>query len=102
MHNLVDTKPQYPGRESHLNLNYLGASESAISNQQPDELPELTRTQTTANLAEKKPSLLGTTILVIATITLYGFGIHQLSNTVTNILQTVVEEVEQDYRFRVF
>ncbi len=101
MHNL-DPKAQYPGRESHLNLNYLCASEPAISNQQPDELPEPTRTETTANLAENKPSLLGTGILVIATITLYGLGIHQLSNTVTNILQTVVEEVDQDYRFRVF
>ncbi len=98
----LDTKAQYSGLSSSLNLNYRSVSEPAISNQQPDELPEPTRTETTANLAEKKPSLLGTTILVIATITLYSLGIHQLSNTVTNILQTVVEEVEQDYRFRVF
>ncbi|WP_019506823.1 hypothetical protein [Pleurocapsa sp. PCC 7319] len=101
MHNL-DPKVQYPGRESHLNLNYLSAFEPAISNQQPDKLSEPTRTEKTANLAEKKPCLLGTAILVIATITLYGLGIHQLSNTVTNILQTAVEEVDQDYRFRVF
>ena len=101
MHNL-DTKAQYSGLSSRLNLNYGSVSEPAISNQQPDELPEPTRTETTANLAEKKPSLLGTTILVIATITLYSLGIHQLSNTVTNILQTVVEEVGQDYRFRIF
>ncbi len=39
MHNL-DTKLQYLGRESHLNLNCLCASEQAISNQQPDELPD--------------------------------------------------------------
>ncbi len=97
MHNL-DTKAQYLGRQSDCNLNYLCASKQAISSQ----LSEPSRTETTAHLDEKKPSLLGTAILVIATITLYGLGIHQLSNTVTNILQTVVEEVEQDYRFRVF
>ena len=94
----LDTKAQYSGLSSRLNLNYGSVSEPAISNQ----LTEPTRTETTANLAEKKPSLLGTTILVIATITLYSLGINQFSNTVTNILQTVVEEVEQDYRFRVF
>ena len=101
MHNL-DTLAQYSALSHPLNLNYTSVSEPAINNQQPDELPEPTRTETTANLAEKKPSLLGTAILVTATITLYGLGIHQLSNTVTNIVQTVVEEVEQDYRFRVF
>ncbi len=98
----LDTLAQYSCLSSRLNLNYCSVSEPVISNQQPDELPEPTRTETTANLAENKPSLLGTTILVIATITIYGLGIHQLSNTVTNILQTVVEEVDQDYRFRVF
>ena len=101
MHNL-DTLAQYSALSYPLNSNYGSVSEPAINNQQPDELPEPTRTETTANLAEKKPSLLGTAILVTATITLYGLGIHQLSNTVTNIVQTVVEEVEQDYRFRVF
>ncbi len=99
----IDLKSQEPNLSSPLNLQYFCASEQAISNQQPDEIAESTRTETTANLAAKKPFLLGTTILVIATITLYGLGIHQLSNTVTNILQTVVEEVERDYRFiRVF
>lgn len=98
----IDTKAQYSGLSSRLNLNYGSVSEPAISNQQTDELPEPTRTETTANLAEKKPSLLVTAILVAATITLYGLGIHQLSNTVTNILQAVVEQVDRDYRFRVF
>ena len=101
MYNL-DTKAQYLGRQSDFNLNYLCASEQAISSQQSDELLQPTRTETTTHLNEKKLSLVGTAILVIATITLYGLGIHQLSNTVTNILQRVVEEVEQDYRFRVF
>ena len=40
MHNL-DTKLQDPGRESHLNLNYLCTSEQAISNQQNYELPDI-------------------------------------------------------------
>ncbi len=37
MYNL-DTKAQYLGRQSDFNLNYLCASEQAISSQQSDEL----------------------------------------------------------------
>ncbi len=98
----IDTKAQEPGLSSRLNLNYGSVSERAISNQQNYELPEPARTEKTANLAEKEPSQIGALILVIVMIAAYIFGIHQLSQIVTNTLQTVVEEVDKDYRFRVF
>ena len=67
----IDLKSQEPGRESHLNLNYFCASEPAISNQQLDDLPEPTTTQTTANLAGKKPSLSSWTELFV-----YNFSLQ--------------------------
>ena len=50
----IDLKSQEPNLSSPLNLHYFCASEQAISNQQPDEIAESTRTEATANLAAKK------------------------------------------------
>ena len=97
----IELKPQYPDLASRLN-NYGSVSHQAIGKQQNHEQPQQAKTKTTANLTEKTASYFGTSILVIAGIALYSSGIYQLSNTVTNILQTVVEEVNQDYGFRVF
>ena len=97
----IELKPQYPGLASRLN-SFGSVSHRSIGKQQNHKQPQQTKTKTTANLTERTHSYFGTLILVIATIALYSLGIYQLSNIVTNILQTVVEEVNPDYGFRVF
>ncbi len=46
---------------------------------------------------EKQPSLLGTLILALLTITLYSWGIHQSSQTVTDLVEAAVKEAVRDY-----
>ena len=48
---------------------------------------------------EKQPSLLGTLILALLTITLYSFGIHQSSKTVIDLVEAGVKEAIRDYQF---
>ena len=90
----TDIQERYPDLVSYLHLNY--------DSQPNQEQPEPTRTETTANLREQKASQLGTSIFLIAIITIYGLGIHQFTKTVINIVDTVVEEVNKDYRFIIF
>jgi hypothetical protein len=48
---------------------------------------------------EKQPSLLGTLILALLTITLYSCGIHQSSKTVTDLVEAGVKEAVRNYQF---
>ncbi len=86
----LDIKNQYLGLPSSFNLN----DESPYGNHGQSEE---SRIKTTTNVAEKQSYQLGVLIFIIATITVYGFGIHQLTNTVIDIVETVVEETNKDY-----
>ncbi|MDJ0647655.1 MAG: hypothetical protein QNJ60_03020 [Xenococcaceae cyanobacterium MO_188.B19] len=90
----TDINEQYSSLSSCCNLDY----ESKQNHKQLEQ----NKTKTTSNLAEQDSYQLGVLIFIIAMITIYGFGIHQLSKTVIDIVETVVEEVDKDYRFRIF
>ncbi len=88
---------QYHGRKSyHDNLNSNSVPDWVTSNQHEHEQDTQSQTPTAANSPEKQPSQLGILILALATITLYGFGINELSKTVTGIVETLVQETVQD------
>ncbi|MGK7898116.1 MAG: hypothetical protein AB4372_31985 [Xenococcus sp. (in: cyanobacteria)] len=43
----------------------------------------------------KEPSIISLFLLIFVTLSLYSFGIYQLSNGVSNFVDTVVQKVEQ-------
>ena len=90
----TDINEEYSSLSSCCNLDY--------ESKQNYEALEQNQTETTSNLAKQYSYQLGVLIFIIVMITIYGLGIHQLSKTVINIIETVVEEVDKDYRFRIF
>ena len=85
----VDLKAQDSGLTSYLNCN------KPLSVRDGNEPQNQKQT-------EKEPSSLITVILVLATISLYALGIHQISVTSASILQSMIEEVHQDRGLRGF
>ena len=49
----------------------------------------------TAKKKAKELSIISLLLLIFVTLSLYSFGIYQLSNGVSNFVDTVVEKVEQ-------
>ncbi len=43
----------------------------------------------------KEPSIISLLFLVFVTLSLYSFGIYQLSNSVSNFVDTIIQKVEQ-------
>lgn len=91
-----NNQTQYLGRKSYHDLNSSSVPDWVISNQREHEQETQSQTPTAGTSPEKQPSQLGILILAIATITLYGFGINELSKTVTGIVETLVQEAVQD------
>lgn len=56
------------------------------------ELHSLDRTNSTRLNKDKQPSKIGILILFVITITLHGFGINQLNQTVIGIMETATEQ----------
>ena len=85
----VDLKPQHPSVLSRLNCH------KSLSIRDAKE-------QENQRQSEKEPSSLISIILVLATISLYALGIHQISVTSASIIQSMIEEVHQDRGLRGF
>ena len=84
------------GRKSNHDLNSSSVTDWIISNQHEHEQDTQSHTPTATTSPEKPPSQLGILILALATITLYGWEINELSTTVTGIFETSVQEAVQD------
>lgn len=84
------------GRKSNQDLNSSSVTDWIISNQHEHEQDTQSHTPTATTSLEKQPSQLGILILALATITLYGLEINELSTTVTGIFETSVQEAVQD------
>ena len=48
----------------------------------------------TAKRGAKEPSIISLLLLIFVTLSLYNFGIYELSKDVNNFVNTVVEEIE--------
>ena len=57
------------------------------------------QTEIISKTKAKEPSMLGLFLSIFVTLSLYTLGFYQLSKAVNNLVDTVEEKVDPDYRF---
>ncbi|MEM6697808.1 MAG: hypothetical protein AAF599_05395 [Bacteroidota bacterium] len=96
-----DLKLYYSGWASRLNC-HQPKSQKDVSEQQNQKQPERALAEPDPNLSEKKPSNLISIILITATMSMYTWGIYQVTITAASLIQSMVQEVHQDSGLRRF
>ena len=55
------------------------------------------KTESTAKIKAKEPSIISLFLLIFVTLSLYSFGFYELSKAVNNFVDTVAEKVDNNY-----
>ncbi|MDJ0651055.1 MAG: hypothetical protein QNJ60_20365 [Xenococcaceae cyanobacterium MO_188.B19] len=72
----------------------MGKSRNNLSQWSEELFLSNNKTETTAKIGAKEPSIISLFMLIFVTLSLYSFGFYQLSQAVNSFVDIVVEKVD--------